>query len=87
MINWKPFVIIIQWTYWYKTFNGFAFCPFVFVKDKENKRVVSHELIHIRQQYNHFLIWFYMRYIIQLLVKGYHNIDYEIEAYKNEEEE
>lgn len=80
----KPFAIIIQWPCWYKNFFGFAFAPFVFVKDKDSKQQVSHELIHIKQQYDHFIVWFWLRYFYQLLTKGYKNIDYEVEAYKNQ---
>lgn len=78
----KPFAIIIQWPFWYKDMWGFSFAPFVFVKDKTNEKMVNHELIHIRQQYKHFIVWFWVRYIYQLVTKGYDKIDYEIEAYK-----
>lgn len=80
----KPFAFIIQWPFWVGDFWGFSFAPFVFVKDKNNEMFVRHELIHIRQQYNHFIVWFWLRYLYQLLIVGYKNIDYEIEAYREQ---
>jgi len=80
----KPFAIIVQWPYWYGQNEGLALAPFVFVKDKEDQVVVNHELIHIRQQYDHWIIWFHIRYLYQLYTKGYMNIDYEIEAYEKQ---
>lgn len=76
----KPFAIIIQWPYWFGNFVGLAIWPFIFVKDKDDEKVLAHEYVHISQQLNHWLIWFYIRYFYQLFTKGYNNIDYEIEA-------
>ena len=80
----KPFAIIIKWSYWYKDGRGIAIAPFIFVKDTDDRELVNHELIHIRQQYNHYIIWFYIRYFYQLFTKGYENIDYEIEAFEKQ---
>ena len=77
--------IIIQWPYWYGDMWGFTFAPFIFVKDKKNAVMVKHESIHLEQQYKHFIIWFWIRYIYQLITKGYKNIDYEIEAYRDQD--
>lgn len=81
-LNCNPFTVIIQFPYWPKDWWGFTFAPFIFVKDISDINMVKHELIHVKQQYKHFIIWFWIRYIYQLITKGYKNIDYEIEAYK-----
>lgn len=73
--------IIIKWPFWYKDWWGFTFAPFIFLKDPNNKAHLTHELTHLKQQYKHFIIWFWVRYLYQLFTKGYENIDYEIEAY------
>lgn len=79
-----PFAIIIQWSFWLGEWWGFSFAPFVFVKDKNNPVMVKHEMTHIKQQYKHFIIWFWVRYLYQLFTVGYKNIDYEIEAYEEQ---
>lgn len=48
--------------------------------------ILHHEFVHTNQYKNSFVADFYYNYWIQYNVNGYHNIDYEIEAYKAQEE-
>ncbi len=79
-----------------KGYRGFAVFPFVFVKyalDKENEVFVNHEKIHLRQQFEMFVIPFFICYFLEFLVRfiqyknwdlAYRNISFEREAYANE---
>ena len=73
--------------------NAIALYPFIFLKDDGEERVISHELIHIAQQKELFIIGFYLLYVyywVKGLLKGkgvnmaYLEIPFEVEAYKNE---
>ena len=66
--------------------KGFAFWPFILVRDKTDRTVIEHEKIHIRQQLRGWLIFFYIRYLYEYFTKGYKNISYEIEAYKHQDD-
>ena len=81
-------------------FNGFVsmtIFPFIFIRkdklQKYTKKVDRHELIHVEQQKEMLLIFFYMLYITEWLIrliccldtkKAYKNISLEREAYENE---
>lgn len=74
-----------------------AIYPFIFLKNKSlagNSILVNHERIHLRQQIELLWIFFFAWYIIEFLIhlirlrnwnKAYHNISFEKEAYKNED--
>jgi hypothetical protein len=76
--------------------NAITLYPFVFLMNKsqkDNKRLINHEKIHIRQQLELLLIGFYIIYLIEFffrLIKyksrylAYYNISFEREAYDNE---
>lgn len=75
--------------------HGMALWPFVFIKREhaDNKALLNHELIHIRQQLELFIIPFYLLYIVNYGVNllkyrnhrdAYMNICFEREAYSNE---
>lgn len=78
-------------------YNGLAFFPFIIVKtkvDRENKVLLNHEMIHIYQQLETFLLPFLIWYIIEFLVRlyqykntaqAYKNISFEREAYANDD--
>lgn len=83
--------------YWVpRGYNGITFFPFVFLREREmkqNRVMVNHEKIHIRQQLELFVIpffvWYFLEYLIRLMVyknkmKAYRNISFEREAYANE---
>jgi beta-lactamase regulating signal transducer with metallopeptidase domain len=76
--------------------NGIALFPFILVRkpeDKENKILINHEKIHLRQQLEMLIIFFYIFYVIEYyywLFKlknsylAYKRISFEREAYANE---
>jgi len=79
-----------------KGYRGLTFFPFVFIKyviDSDNKVLVNHEKIHIRQQLEllvlPFFLWYFVEYALRLLQYknanlAYRNISFEREAYANE---
>lgn len=76
--------------------NGITLFPFIFIRkpeDKDNKILINHEKIHIRQQIELLVIFFYIWYVIEYyywLIKlknkhlAYMRISFEREAYANE---
>lgn len=78
-----------------KGYNGFAFWPFIFLREDlmNEDRIIRHEKIHIRQQLEMLVIPFYVVYFLSYFVnffrygrmrKAYYNIPFEKEAYANE---
>lgn len=79
-----------------KAYRGLTVFPFIIisdVSDKQNKILINHERIHIRQQLElliiPFFIWYFLDYLIKLSryknkSKAYRNIIFEREAYSNE---
>lgn len=79
-----------------KGFRGMTIFPFVLLKyisDSENKTLINHEKIHIRQQLEllvlPFFVWYFVEYAVRLLQYknahlAYRNISFEREAYTNE---
>lgn len=77
-------------------FNGISIFPFVFIKHgalKTNRMFMNHEKIHLRQQLELLIIFFYLWYILEFIFryfqhknwdKAYRNISFEREAYANE---
>src|SRR6187402_207178 len=77
-------------------YRGLTVFPFVFIKyafDSENKVLINHEKIHIKQQMEllvlPFFLWYFVEYTIRLLLYknanlAYRNISFEREAYVNE---
>ena len=69
--------------------SGITIAPFgIYVYDPDDWRVVKHELIHWRQQIELGIIFFYLWYIIEWLIKlfkyggqAYSNISFERAAY------
>jgi hypothetical protein len=74
--------------------SGLAFFPFVFTKYKKPNQVfINHEKIHLRQQLELGLLFFYLWYLVEYLFyfvehknhkKAYYQIRFEREAYQNE---
>ena len=64
--------------------KGIAFIIFIFVTDKSNESLVSHERIHIRQQWKEFIVLFFIKYLYYRYRYGYRGNPYEVEAYKNQ---
>ncbi len=76
---------------------GITLFPFIILRDKalnQDKRIMNHERIHIRQQLVLLVLPFYVLYLIEFgvgLIKyknrmeAYMNISFEKEAYENDE--
>ncbi|MFC6268851.1 hypothetical protein [Frigoriflavimonas asaccharolytica] len=76
--------------------NGITLFPFIILSnklDKDNKVLLNHEKIHIRQQLELLIIFFYIWYVVEYFyhfVKlkngnlAYRSISFEKEAYANE---
>lgn len=66
--------------------NGITLYPYIILREKEkkNKVLLNHEQIHIEQQKELLIIFFYLLYILEFIFKGfsYHKISFEKEAYK-----
>ncbi|SHJ94232.1 hypothetical protein [Pseudozobellia thermophila] len=80
----------------YKNYVGLSLWPFIILKDDTLKNdivLINHERIHLRQQQELLIVFFYIFYISEWLVrtmcyldsyKAYQNISFEREAYANE---
>ncbi len=78
--------------------SGITLFPFIFlrnVKDKGNKTLINHEKIHLRQQVELLLIFFYIWYLIEYFYRyyqfrnshmAYKQISFEREAYAMEDD-
>jgi len=76
--------------------TGITLWPFIILKDKdaaENKVLLNHEKIHLRQQIEMLVLPFYIWYLTEYLVRlikyrnryqAYRNISFEREAYNYE---
>ncbi|MCH3884460.1 hypothetical protein L2Z00_06105 [Tenacibaculum sp. MSW2] len=79
-----------------KGFVGITLFPFIILKKKElklNKVLINHEKIHLKQQQELLIIFFYVFYGLEFLIKffkyknafiTYKNLSFEREAYINE---
>ena len=79
-----------------KGFNGVSLWPFVILKDKSFKDdlvLINHEKIHLKQQAEMLILFFYVWYGIEFSIRylqyknkflAYRNISFEREAYINE---
>lgn len=76
--------------------SGITLFPFILLqnpKDRDNKTLINHEKIHIRQQIELLVIFFYILYVGEFLFwyfvlknpyKAYRRISFERESYDNE---
>lgn len=79
-----------------KGFVGLALYPFIFLKRKDLKNnifLINHEKIHLKQQIELLIIFFYFFYLVEWFFKlikyrntsmAYKNLSFEREAYLNE---
>jgi len=89
-----PIYIVIP--KFFKKFSGCAVWPFLFLKShrlKEDMVFVNHEKIHLRQQLELLVVFFYIWYILEFLLHlvrlrsryaAYRAISFEQEAYAKE---
>jgi hypothetical protein len=79
-----------------KGYSGITLYPFIFLKKKhykKNRVFINHEKIHLKQQLELLILFFYLLYGLEYLrnlIKyknhyfAYKNISFEREAYQNE---
>jgi hypothetical protein len=79
-----------------KGYSGITIYPFVVLKKECQKAdgvFINHEQIHLLQQKEMFVIFFYAWYVIEFLIRfvvyknwrvAYRNISFEMESYSNE---
>ena len=79
-----------------KGFVGITLFPFIFLKEenlKEDKVLINHEKIHLKQQKELLILFFYLIYGLEWVLKffiykngylAYKNLSFEREAYQNE---
>lgn len=89
------FVVVLSHLF-RKNFIGITIFPFIFLRDKKLKNdevLINHETIHIIQQLELLVVFFYPFYLIEYVIrliqyrdphKAYRNISFEREAYANE---
>jgi len=78
--------------------SAMAIYPFILIKNQNQKKqttIINHELIHLQQQKELFILPFYFLYIIEYSLlfifylshhKAYKNISFEKEAYQHEKD-
>ena len=75
--------------------GGITLYPFIILREKhkDNYLINTHERIHIEQQRELFVVFFYLIYILEFLIKSllwlsfkdaYYKISFEREAYANQ---
>ncbi|MCO5233827.1 MAG: hypothetical protein LC105_12830 [Chitinophagales bacterium] len=76
--------------------KGITLFPFIILKDEKSRNettLIQHEQIHIRQQIEMLILFFYIWYIVEYLIrriqtgswrKAYQNISFEKEAYAHQ---
>lgn len=81
-----------------KGFAGLTLFPFVILREKKHADdavMLNHERIHIRQQAELLVVFFFVWYSLEFLIrlvqlrdkdKAYRNISFEREAYQNEKD-
>lgn len=91
-------IVLVRPKWLRKNFNGIALWPFVIAKHSyllEDKVFVNHERIHLRQQLELFLVFFFLWYGVEFLLRwiklgnrylAYRNISFEREAYDREDD-
>ena len=68
-----------------KGYVAITIWPFIFCRHEMDESDITHELIHGEQQKEMLIIFFYLTYLLEAIFKGYDNISFEIEAYKNQD--
>lgn len=98
----KPIIKINKVFFLSDKFSAITLFPFIFIKKKyydknseqENIKLIRHETIHFKQQLELLIIFFYLWYGVEFLIKkikygkkAYRNLSFEREAYTNENSE
>ena len=79
---------------WFISVGAITLFPFIICRDKSDIVMINHESIHIRQQLELGIIFFYIIYLLNWLYnmvkyegdteKSYHALIFEVEAYAQE---
>jgi hypothetical protein len=89
-------MIIVIRHFFYRNYVGLCLWPFIILRNpslKQDSTLINHERIHLRQQAELLLVFFYMFYFLEWILKsawyrdfytGYRNISFEREAYLQE---
>lgn len=73
--------------------GGITLWPYIIIRPYKGQVTINHEKIHIQQQEEMLVIFFYIVYVLEWFVKlfiygsaksAYYNISFEREAYNNE---
>jgi len=89
-------MIIVIRHFFYRNYVGLCLWPFIILRNpslKQDSTLINHERIHLRQQAELLLVFFYIFYFLEWILKsawyrdfytGYRNISFEREAYLQE---
>lgn len=89
-------MILVFRHFFYRSYVGLGLWPFIILRNealKTDKALINHERIHLRQQAELFLVFFYLLYLLEWILKSfyyldcyraYRNISFEREAYIHE---
>lgn len=98
MVQYKMMILVVSRFLFRRPFSGIALWPFVFIKRVSLKKdlvFLNHERIHLKQQLQLLIVFFYIWYGAEYLVRliqyknqhlAYRNISFEREAYTNEKD-
>lgn len=91
-------MIIVIRHFFYRNYVGLCLWPFIILRNaslKQDRALINHERIHLRQQAELLLVFFYFFYLLEWVLKsvwyadfykGYRNISFEREAYLKEQD-
>ncbi|NER11723.1 hypothetical protein SAMN06265375_10528 [Muriicola jejuensis] len=89
-------MVIISKYFFYRNYVGLSLWPFIILKNPElsqDRVLINHERIHLRQQEELFILPFYFWYLLEWSLKtcwylnsykAYRNLSFEREAYSHE---
>lgn len=89
-------MLIINTKWLAKNVNAMTIFPFILLKNKSLKKdayLINHECIHLRQQVELLIVFFYLWYFLEYIYRyirfknsyqAYRSISFEREAYANE---
>ncbi len=89
-------MILVFKHFFYRNYVGLTLWPFIFLRSpalRQDAVLINHERIHLRQQAELLVVFFYLWYLVEWLLrslvyfsfyKAYRNISFEREAYARE---
>jgi hypothetical protein len=91
-------MILVTRHLFYRNYVGLCLWPFIILREeslREDPVLINHERIHLRQQAELLVVFFYIAYLLEWVIKsayyldcyrGYKNISFEREAYLYEKD-